>query len=130
MSERNYAELMRSFELMDIDPKDFGHIDHIGVAYEMLRTYDFIEATNKYATCINTIATRAGASRKFNTTITIAYLGLIAERIKETSHETFDEFIERNQDLLASDLLMKWYSAERLQSDLARSVFLLPDIAA
>jgi len=127
---RNYIELTRDFEKLDIDPTNFGHVDHIGVAYEMLRTRPFLDAAAEYSRCINAIATRAGTARKFNTTITLAFLSLIAERVQATQYETFDAFIAQNQDLLAADLLTKWYTAERLQSDLARTVFLMPDVAA
>ncbi|MDH3743078.1 MAG: hypothetical protein OER56_15925 [Hyphomicrobiales bacterium] len=127
---RNYEEFVRSFEDCDIDASDFGHIDHIGVAYAMLRRYDFLDASIKYSNCINTIATKAGAAQKFNTTITLAFLSLIAERMQRAHHETFDDFIAQNQDLLSGNVLAKWYSPERLQSDLARTVFLMPDAAA
>ena len=127
---KNYVELARSFEDCDIDASAFGHIDHIGVAYEILRTYDFLNASLKYSECINTIATRAGAGQKFNTTITLAFLSLIAERMEASRHETFDKFIAQNQDLLSGNVLARWYSPERLRSDLARTVFLMPDAAA
>ena len=127
---KNYTELARAFESCDIDAGTFGHIDHVGVAYEMLRNDDFLNASVRYAECINTIATNAGASRKFNTTITLAFLSLIAERMEATRHDTFDDFIAQNPDLLSSDVLAKWYSPERLGSDLARTVFLMPDAAA
>ena len=108
----------------------FSHADHVGVAYEMLRNHDFLNASVKYAECISTIATKAGAARKFNTTITLAFLSLIAERMQTTPHDGFDEFISNNQDLVTGNPLDAWYSPERLQSDLARTVFLLPDAAA
>jgi hypothetical protein len=127
---KNYVELARSFEDCDIDARAFGHVDHVGVAYEMLRNYDFLSASVKYSECINTIATRAGASQKFNTTITLAFLSVIAERMDATRHDTFDAFIEENQDLLSGNILAKWYTPERLRSDLARTVFLMPDAAA
>jgi len=127
---KNYAELVRSFEDCNIDASAFGHMDHIGVAYEMLRNYDFLNASVKYSECINTIATRAGAAQKFNITITLAFLSLIAERMEATRHETFDDFIEQNQDLLSDSVLAKWYSPERLRSDLARTIFLMPDAVA
>lgn len=125
-----YSELTRSFEACDIDASAFGHVDHVGVAYEMLRSYDFLTACLKYAECINTIATKAGAARKFNTTITLAFLSLIAERLEVTRHNTYDEFISQNQDLVSGNILEKWYTPERLRSDLARTVFLMPDAAA
>lgn len=126
---KNHLELMRSFEDCDINSNTFAHIDHLGVAYEMLRTYEFLPAVTKYSECINIIATRAGAGQKFNMTITLAFLSLIAERIAADRHEKFDDFIAQNQDLLSADLLAKWYSPKRLQSDLARTLFLMPDAA-
>lgn len=126
----DYAEFTKSFEACDIDVSAFGHIDHVGVAYEMLRRYDFLNASVKYAHCINTIATKAGAARKFNTTITVAFLSLIAERMQMKSYDSFDAFISDNQDLVTGNPIAQMYSPERLQSDLARTVFLLPDVAA
>lgn len=126
---KNYPEFTKQFEKCDIDAGDFGHIDHVGVAYEMLRKYDFLTASARYSTCINTIATRAGAAQKFNTTITLAFLSLIAERMQTGDYESFDAFIAENDDLLASGLLDKWYSPERLKSDLARTIYLMPDVA-
>ena len=46
-----------------------------------------------------------------------------------TRQDSFEAFIAQNRDLLSNDLLAKWYSPERLKSDLARSVFLMPDAA-
>ena len=78
---------------------------------------------------VNGTATAAGAAQKFNTTITLAFLSLIAERMQASAHDDFAGFIEENEDLLASDVLSRWYSKERLASDTARRVFLLPDVA-
>ena len=122
-----YAELTRSFESRDLDAGAFRHRDHVGVAYEMLCSYDFVEASAKYAANIKSIATKAGVPDKFNATITFAYLSLIAERMGTTRHANYDDFISRNPDLLSKDVLANWYSPERLRSDLAHSVFLMPD---
>ena len=126
---KNYADLLPSFEACELDAGTFTHADHVGVAYQMLKRYDFLTASFKYANCINAIATRAGAPRKFNTTVTMAFLSVIAERMETTGHETYEEFIGKNPDLHDSKVLEKWYSADRLQSDLARTTFLLPDEA-
>ncbi|WP_282607326.1 hypothetical protein [Pelagibius sp. Alg239-R121] len=124
---KSYSELTQSFERRSIDPSIFRHGDHVGVAYEMLCKYDFMDATMKYGECLNMIATKAGAAKKFNTTITVAFMSLIAERMKKSEHTGYEDFITQNQDLLSKDVLKQWYSAERLKSDLARSVFLMPD---
>ena len=122
-----YAELTRSFEARELDAGAFRHRDHVGVAYQMLRSYDFLDATAKFAGNIKSIATKAGVPGKFNATITFAFLSLIAERMGTTEHSNYDDFISQNQDLLSKDVLAKWYSPERLRSDLARNVFLMPD---
>ena len=126
----NYEELAQSFEACNIDANDFSHADHIGVAYEMLRRYDFLDASVRYSNSIKIIATNAGAAKKFNTTITLAFLSLIAERIQTTAHDSYEEFLEKNPDLFEGNVLTKWYSADRMQSDLAREVFLMPDSVA
>ncbi len=120
------SELAQKFEIHEIDPSSFRHIDHIGVAYEMFHKYGFQSTSIKYAEAIESIAIKAGAPDKFNLTITLAFLSLIAERIHTTDHSSFDEFISRNEDLMSKGILGKLYSKERLQSDLARKMFLLP----
>jgi len=122
-----YAEFALSFEAHDLDAGAFHHLDHVGVAYEMLRKYDFMDAMVRYAENIKIIATKAGAADKFNATITFVFMSLIAERMETTRHAGYDDFIAQNQDLTSKDVLRKWYSTERLQSDLARIVFLMAD---
>ena len=126
-----YSALFAQFEALDIDAAEFGHREHVQVAFEALHKYSFIEACAKYSNTINTIATNAGAADKFNVTITFAFLSLIAERIHGTTGWTdFESFLEVNPDLLSSRALEKWYSQEELQSEFARTHFLLPNKAA
>jgi hypothetical protein len=126
-----YSELLKQFEAFEINPAEFGHREHVQVAYEMLHKYGYLEACAKYANAINTIATNAGAPEKFNVTITFAFLSLIAERIHgPTKWSSFEEFLARNGDLLSKNALSRWYSNEQLQSDFARTHFLLPRKAA
>lgn len=124
-----YSELLAEFEALAVNPAEFGHLQHIQVAYEMLHKYSFLDASAKYASSINTIATNAGAPEKFHMTITLAFLSLIAERIHTTKQSNFAEFLEKNEDLLSKEVLSKWYSDEQLNSDLARTHFLLPNLA-
>ena len=58
----NYAQLTNSFEACRLDPAAFDHADHVGVAYEMLQRYSFIEATTRYLAGIQKLATAAGAA--------------------------------------------------------------------
>ena len=126
----NYEELTAAFEDLAINPANFKHVDHVGVAYVMLNKYSFLNAITKYSENINAIATRAEAAKKFNTTISIAFLSIISERMQTTEHSDVQDFISRNQDLVTSNPLKQFYSAERLQSEEARLTFLLPDLTA
>lgn len=125
-----HTELLAQFEAFEVNPAAFGHREHVQVAYEMLHKYGFLDASAKYAEAINTIATKAGAPEKFNVTITLAFLSLIAERIHTTEQSSFEEFLAKNEDLLSKGILTRWYSTEQLNSDFARTHFLLPDRAA
>ena len=119
--------LVRAFEARTVDAGSFTHRDHVAVAYALLKRRSFLEASACYGSCLQAIATRAGAARKFNTTITLAFLGLIAERMDGSDAGTFETFICENADLLDRNPLSPWYSPARLDSDLARRIFLLPD---
>jgi hypothetical protein len=122
--------LLDKFEAFEVDAATFDHRQHVQVAFEMLKKYHYIEACTRYSITINTMATNAGAADKFNVTITFAFLSLIAERIHETSESGFDEFLASNEDLLSREALGKWYSCDELQSEFARTHFLLPTKAA
>ena len=121
------TDLTRSFVAGDMNPSRFSHRDHLAVAYDMLSAYEFLEACSRYAASIRTLAGKAGAPMKFNATITVAFLSLIAERMAMEDYGSFEDFIADNADLESKQMLETWYSPERLHCDVAREVFLLPD---
>ena len=123
-------ELVSGFEAMTLDPESFGHYEHVVVAFELLGKYRYLDAVEKYAKSIEAIARAADAPEKFNLTITVAFLSLIAERRRLCPVGDFESFIEENNDLLDSSVLLRWYSTERLLSAEARQQFLLPDQGA
>ncbi|CUH47423.1 hypothetical protein [Ruegeria atlantica] len=123
------TDITSAFEAHAIDNTTFGHAEHVQVAYDLLRKYDFIDAAAIYAKGIRTLAVKAGAPDKFNLTITYAFMSLIAERLASSQSSTFEAFIAENPDLMAKTALSQWYPQERLNSALARRIFLLPDVA-
>ncbi|WP_108860056.1 hypothetical protein [Ruegeria sp. Alg231-54] len=122
-------DITSAFEAHAIDNTTFGHAEHVQVAYDLLRKYDFIDAAAIYAKGIRTLAAKAGAQDKFNLTITYAFMSLIAERLASSQSSAFEAFIAENPDLMAKTALSQWYPQERLNSALARRIFLLPDVA-
>lgn len=112
-----------------LDPADFSHADHIGVAYESLRTYAFMEAVERMNVGIREMSARAGLADKFNATITFAFMSLIGERMAGEGQDGPEAFLEKNRDLLQADIIGSRYSNGRLHSALARTIPLLPDRA-
>ncbi len=117
---------LERFEALALSPADFGHADHVRAAFAMLERYDFATACARYAGAIKAMAERAGAHDKYNATITFAFMSVIAERKAHAPDADFDDFLARNPDLLSKDILLSWYSKDRLSSPLARSQFLMP----
>lgn len=105
---------------------DFHHRDHVRVAFGMLGRYAFSEAAHLYARELRTIATRAGRPGAYHETITIGFLSLVAEHMSLSRYETFDAFVGANPGLLDKTTLLRWYTPDRLESDLARRTFVLP----
>jgi len=123
---RALSDLTRRFEARTVDAAAFRHAEHVRVAYDLLANYAFLDATTLYATGIRRLAEMAGAPQKFNMTITCAFLSLIAERMARDDGGSCEEFLARNPDLLSKDLLAHWYAPDRLHSEIARTVFLMP----
>ena len=123
----NSENLLAQFESLELSAPDFHHTDHIKVAYSMLEKYDFIDASVRYASTIRAMAESVGVPEKYNVTITLAFMSLVAERMAHSSYVDTDTFLASNSDLLDKDVLKIWYSPERINSALARSQLLLPD---
>ncbi len=121
------SDLTQSFEAHDIGDACFGHREHLLVAFELLGKYEFIDAASIYARGIQSMAAKAGIPDKFNLTITYAFLSLIAERMAAHPVSGFDAFAGQNPDLFSRDVLSKWYAPDRLNSEAARRVFLMPE---
>ncbi|MEM7635982.1 MAG: hypothetical protein AAF299_15560 [Pseudomonadota bacterium] len=125
----DYFDKLQRLREGTLAPKDFAHTDHVGVAYEVLARHDYVEAVGIISHGIKTLAAAAGDATKFNTTITVAFVSLIAERMQTSAHDNATDFLARNADLTGPSALAPWYTRERITSPLARSIALLPDRA-
>jgi hypothetical protein len=122
----HYAELAASLIETDFTPSEFSHRDHVAVAFEILKSYEFLEACMIYASAIRRLASRAGAADKFSMTITLAFMAAIAERMTQYDCENPEHFIDNNPDLLDPTFLQRWYSEDQLASTESRELFLMP----
>lgn len=116
------------FRLGCIAPDTFTHGEHLRMAFVMLHRYEFLEAALYYSRALRRMCARAGHPEKFNQTLTIAFLSLIAERIAADPCAEFEAFVAGNPDLMNAGMLARHYSAQRLSGAIARRTFLLPDL--
>lgn len=118
---------LQALELGTLDPGKFDHAAHVQAAFALLDETAFVDAAARYAAAITKLASRAGRPEKFNLTITLAFLAVIAERKTLAPGLAWPEFIARNPDLLDRALLQRWYSPARLADPRSRNMFLLPE---
>jgi len=122
-------DLITRFECDDVPETQFHHADHVRLAFAYLAEYPIAEALQKFSAALQKFATARGKTQLYNETITWAYLFLIRERMARQENLDWNEFASRNSDLLIwkNGILTRYYRESTLKSDLARSVFILPD---
>ena len=126
-------EIIERFEQCRAPGGSFHHADHIRVAFAYLSRYPALEALQKFSSALQRFATAQGKPGLYHETITWAYVFLIRERMARAEVAlTWEEFANANPDLLSWEretggILARYYRAETLKSEAARSAFLLPD---
>lgn len=118
-------DFVAAFEACTLPPEQFPHRAHVRLAWLYLRDLSLAETLTRYSTGIRRYAGSLGAAGKYHETITWAYLFLIHERMQQRPCETFEEFAAANEDLFGP-ILDRYYSKDVLESDVARTTFVLP----
>lgn len=122
-------ELIDRFE-SDTLEGEFHHADHVRLAYAYLRECPPLDALEKFCTALKRYAAARGKTQLYHETITHAYFFLIRERMARCGSVNWEAFAHLNPDLFVwkGGILTRYYSAGTLKSELARSVFLFPDL--
>jgi hypothetical protein len=122
-------DLITRFELDAIPENSFHHADHVCLAFAYLAEYSVPEALQKFSSALKKFAVARGKPQLYNETISYAYLFLIRQRMALAENLDWNEFSARNPDLLVwkNGILTRYYRESTLKSDLARTVFILPD---
>jgi hypothetical protein len=123
-------KLIEEFESGRTRGDTFHHADHVRLAFEYLCRYPALEALERFSEALKRFAAAQGKAQRYHETITWAYLLLIRERLARAGHsQSWEEFAEQNADLFQwkGGVLGTLYRKETLDSDLARSTFVLPD---
>ncbi len=124
-------ELIEQFENGTLPNECFHHREHVRVAFLYLNRYPVLEALLAFSAALRKFAQTHGKPQLYHETITWAYIFLIKERMARSGkRQGWDDFARDNPDLLAwkDGILSRYYLPETLASDLARSVFVFPDL--
>ena len=121
-----------AFQDGSLPTERFHHRDHVHMAWLYLREHGPQDAVARFSGDLRTFARAKGVPGLFHATITWAYFALVAERLRGVSHDAWDDFAAANADLLTwkPSILDAYYTPERLWSDVAREMFVLPDRVA
>lgn len=124
------AELLAAFEGQTMPASEFGHREHLRVAWACLRLQhdEPAAAMARVARGLRAFAAYAGAPGRYHETITFAFMLLVRQRMGGPE-ETWEAFIAANDDLLDRKVLERYYWPETLASDRARRQFVMPDRA-
>jgi hypothetical protein len=109
----------------------FRHKEHVKLTWLYLRKYTLLETVGKVSEALKMFATANGAPQLYNETLTWAYIFLINERMARLdAKHTWDEFYAAHPDLFNwnENILKTFYREETLNSELAKRVFILPDL--
>jgi hypothetical protein len=122
--------VMQAFEACQLDPTKFHHADHIRLAWLCVQRHGGHRAEAELLDGIRKFAQRAGVPQKFMHTTTIAWTRLVAmAQTASGSANNFSEWIQSHPELLDRNLLARYYSPGRLETQEARSGWVEPDLA-
>jgi hypothetical protein len=106
----------------------FGHREHLELAWSYLWVYPIEEAVDVMVAAIRHVARLHGAEGKYHETITRAWLHFVAVHMQRWGADSFEEFLERNPDLLDGKLIEHFYSRKVIRSESARASWTVPDL--
>ncbi len=130
MLDPESIQLVQDLEACEIPAGTFHHEQHLRVAWTLLEEDGLLTALGRFPLVLRRFAEYHGAYTLYHETITWAFLFLIQERRHQLpADHGWEDFARANPGLLQDHkgTLARYYSVERLGSDLARSVFLMPD---
>ena len=107
---------------------EFGHREHVRLAWRELRAHDRHLALERIETAIRHVAAAHGAPDKYHRTITEGWAALVAHHLAEAPGLTFDEFCAQFPALLDPGLLGRHHSRELLADPAARASRVEPDL--
>jgi hypothetical protein len=122
--------LVAAFEACTLPPADFGHAEHVRLAWAYLEHTPLPVAAARLCAGLKRYTRAVGAAGKYHETVTLAWLFLVDERRRRAGDGDWPAFRRANPDLFdpSARPLAAWYRPETLRSARARRRFVLPDV--
>ena len=131
VSEMSDDEFLEAFRAVRISADDFGHADHVRLAWIILeRTDDFWDAVGEFRTLLLRFVDHLDEREKYHETVTVAYMALVNERrLRAEAPDTWDAFARAHEDLLRwhDGPLWRYYDPSMLLDPVAKEHFVLPE---
>jgi len=124
-------ELLERFEDGTLSHEYFHHREHVRAAFLYLTNLPVLEALQSFSRALRRFAETQGKPQLYHATVSWAYVFLIHERMMRSPNKPgWEEFARNNPDLLSwkDGILTRYYRAETLASNLAKTIFVLPDL--
>jgi hypothetical protein len=119
------AELIAALEACVLPEQEFCHAAHVRAGYAYLRGASFPDATARMCRAVRNYVGSLGKHERYHETITVGFMALIAQRLREGGDGGWEAFSSRNPQLLRRDALLAYYPEAVLASAAARSGFVL-----
>ena len=123
-------ELLERFETQTLPGEGFHHRDHVRLTVAYLRHYPVLDVLDRLSAGLMALARAHCRPDRYHETITWAFVFLVRERMARTGRDqSWEEFATSHADLLdwKDNVLRRYYRDETLDSQLARTNFVLPD---
>ena len=125
----NDEAFLAALEDGSLPPAAFDHAAHVRAAYLYLRRLGFLPGMAAFRAALRAFAERHGVLDKYNETVTMAFLVLIHERMAAEAAFDWPVFAAAHPDLFDRKLLHRYYRPSTLQSERAKRIFILGELA-
>lgn len=122
-------QFVAALEVCTLPNEAFRHRDHLRLAWLYLRCAPSDVAAARMEQSIRRFASHHGAPQKYHHTMTLVWMRLVAAARTENPVDDFTALLDAHPDLLDKTTLRRFYSAERLESQAARTGWLDPDVS-
>jgi hypothetical protein len=124
-------EFLAELEACRLPEALFDHAAHVRAGYAYLQRASFADATARMCKSVRQYASSLGKPDRYHETITIGFMALIAECLRNGGDRGgWETFKLRNPPLLRKDALLAYYPQAVLESAAARRGFVLLPLSA